>query len=328
MPGGDVAQGWAALAPGGPVGPFETPLPDLLEGDIEIAVDACGLCHSDVHLLDDAWRIGGFPVVPGHEIVGRVVQNAACDLPLGTRVGVGWFCGACLNCEWCTAGQDQLCLGARRTCVGRPGGFADRIRVNAGWAHPLPEGISSVHAAPLLCAGATVFAPLSRFDGPRVAVVGIGGLGHLAIQFSRASGRDVHAYTHSPEKADEARSLGATWVGTTASPAKGEYDLVLVTTHESLDWSRWIRALRPRGVLCLLGVPEQPVRFSAGHLVGLERSIIGGLTPGRAGVRRTLTFAAEQGIRPRVEVLPFTQICTAIDRLRNGDVRYRLVLEG
>lgn len=327
MQGRDSVSGWGAPVLGAPIVELQSTLSELSAGQVEITVDACGLCHSDLHLLDNAWGTGGFPVIPGHEVVGRVVDAGTTDLALGTRVGVGWFAGACGECEWCAVGDDHLCKKAVRTCMGHAGGFADRIRVDARWAHPLPDSLLAAHAAPLLCAGSTVFAPLLRFDGMRVAVVGIGGLGHLAVQFARKSGREVHAYTHSPDKVTEALALGAHTVGDTRAPAKNAYDLVLVTNHESLDWDRWVRALRPRGVLCLLGVPDQPAQFSAGHLVGLERSVVGGLTPGREGVRRALAFAAEHAIVPRVEVMPFALVATAIDRLRKGDVRYRFVLE-
>lgn len=323
----DSVRGWGGAAVGAHITELDVPVSPLPAGQVEIQVEACGLCHSDLHLLDNDWGTGGFPVVPGHEVVGRVLDSGSTDLAVGTRVGVGWFSGGCGACEWCAGGDDHLCKKAVRTCIGHAGGFAERIQVDARWAHPLPASLSSTHAAPLLCAGSTVFAPLLRFDAKRVAVVGIGGLGHLAVQFAGASGREVHAYTRSPNKAAEALSLGASWVGDTRSPAKNAYDLVLVTTHAALDWDVWVRALRPRGVLCLLGVSGEALHISAGNLIFSERSIVGGMTASRQNVRRTLDFAAEHKIVPRVEVLPFGQVGVAIDRLRKGDVRYRFVLE-
>ena len=179
--------------------------------DVEIRISHCGICHSDVHLVDGDWGMGSYPMVPGHEIVGTVAALGpeVRHLEAGARVGVGWQRGACLACESCGAGDENLCAENEATCVGHHGGFADRIRLDGRFAFPIPEGLASENAAPLLCGGATVYSPLRRWVKPsmRVGVVGIGGLGHLGLQFARAMGCEVTAISSTPDKEAEARSL-------------------------------------------------------------------------------------------------------------------------
>ena len=190
-------RAYAAHEQKGPLAPFVYEPGELGPNDVEIRVSHCGICHSDVHLVDGDWGASSYPMVPGHEIVGTVAAAgpAVRQLAVGQRVGVGWQCGACLECEWCVSGQENLCAQEEATCVERPGGFAERIRVDGRFAFPIPDALRSEHAAPLLCGGVTVYAPLARFARPslRVGVIGIGGLGHLALQFARAMGCEVTA---------------------------------------------------------------------------------------------------------------------------------------
>ncbi len=182
--------------------------------EVEIKISHCGVCHSDVHLIDNDWGISKYPFIPGHEIIGTVVAvgSAVKDRTMGERVGVGWQANSCGICEWCRQGEEHLCAKAQPTCVGRNGGFADKVRVNSRFAVPVPAGLESESAAPLLCAGITVYAPLRNHGvrpSSRVGVIGIGGLGHLGIQFARAFGAEVTAFSTSKDKAAEAKSLGA-----------------------------------------------------------------------------------------------------------------------
>lgn len=183
--------------------PFEYEPKPLGADDVEIAISHCGICHSDVHLVDGDWG-DVFPVVPGHEIVGNVVGGSAFSA--GQRVGVGWQRNSCGECEWCAAGEEELCPKNEATCMGSFGGFADRIRVNRRFVFPIPEALPSEVAAPLLCGGVTVYSPLARFAGAgtRVGVIGIGGLGHLALQFAKAMGCEVTAFSRSRDKEAEA----------------------------------------------------------------------------------------------------------------------------
>ncbi|MGZ3688078.1 MAG: NAD(P)-dependent alcohol dehydrogenase, partial [Bdellovibrionota bacterium] len=205
---------YAALGPKSALSPFTYEPGNLGAFDVEIAISHCGICFSDVHLLDDDWKRTTFPFVPGHEIVGTVTAlgNAVKDLKKGQRVGVGWQRGACLECDFCLEGNDNLCLKQTAICVGHHGGFADRIRTDSRFAFALPESLPSAATAPLLCGGATVFAPISRFGvGPKskVGVIGIGGLGHMALLFLKALGCEITAFSTSESKRAEALRMGA-----------------------------------------------------------------------------------------------------------------------
>src|SRR5438477_10141571 len=183
-------------------------------GEVEIKISHCGICHSDVHLIDNDWGFSKYPFIPGHEIVGTVVAMGADvrNHAIGQRVGVGWQADSCGICEWCRQGDEHLCAKSQPTCVGRNGGFADKVRVNSKFAIPVPEALESENAAPLMCGGITVYSPLRNHGvrpSSRVGVIGIGGLGHLGIQFAKAFGAEVTAFSTSKDKEEEARKLGA-----------------------------------------------------------------------------------------------------------------------
>jgi uncharacterized zinc-type alcohol dehydrogenase-like protein len=306
--------------------------------EVEIEVSHCGLCHSDLHLIDDSWSRSRYPLVPGHEIVGTVV---ACgpqvrELRPGQRVGVGWQRGACLTCELCVGGQENLCPEQEATCLGHPGGLAERVRADARFAFALPEELDAAQAAPLLCGGITVYAPLRRYGvGPnsRVAVVGIGGLGHIALGMLRVFGCEVTAFSTSPAKRDEALAMGAHHFASSSEPRAvlehaNRFDLVLSTVHARLDWTTYLRTLRPRGTLCLVGAPPGLLQIPAALLVTGERAIAGSDIGGRAQIREMLRFCARHRVAPTIETLPMDEVHVnqAIDRLRENKVRYRAVL--
>jgi alcohol/geraniol dehydrogenase (NADP+) len=306
--------------------------------EVEIAVDHCGLCHSDLHLIDDAWNRSAYPLVPGHEIVGTVVARGSDVGALypGQRVGVGWQRGACLSCDLCRAGEENLCAEQQATCLGQPGGLAERVRADARFAFVLPEELEPATAAPLLCGGVTVFAPLRRFGvglRSRVAVVGIGGLGHLALLMLRAIGCEVTAFSTSASKRTEALAMGAQDFVSSQEPRAvlehaNRFDLVLSTVHARLDWTTYLRTLRPRGTLCLLGAPPGLLQIPASLLVTGERSIAGSDIGGPAQIREMLHFCARHRISPRIEQFPMNEadVNTAVARLRENKVRYRAVL--
>ena len=303
--------------------------------DVEIRVSHCGICHSDVHLVDGDWGVGSYPMVPGHEIVGTVATlgAGASDLRVGQRVGVGWQRGACLRCEACLRGEENLCPDEAATCVDHQGGFAERIRVDSRFAFPIPEALASEHAAPLLCGGITVYSPLRRYAGPqaRVGVVGIGGLGHLALQFARAMGCEVTALSASADKEAEARGFGAhRFVPTTDAKAlraaSGTLDLVLSTTFLAQDGKALLRTLRPNGVLCFLGVPDAPLRLDLGEMLGRQLSVTTSVIGGRAAIREMLDFAARHAVAPKVQLKPLQDADAALAEVRKGRARYRIVL--
>ena len=234
---------------------------------------------------------------------------------------------------WCLRDEEHLCPEQQATCVGHPGGFADRVRVDGRFAFPIPPALPSEAAAPLLCGGVTVYAPLRRLARPgmRIGVVGIGGLGHLAVQFARAMGGVVTAISSSPDKEGEARGLGAeAFISTRESKVlrsiAGTLDVILSTVFLPPDWAALVRALRPGGTLCLVGAPAEPVSLPAFTLVGGQKTLTGSAIGSRPVIREMLEFAAREGIAARVEARPLAEADAALDVVRRGRARYRVVL--
>lgn len=312
--------------------------PGPLKGDdIEIEVESCGLCHSDLSLVDDEWGMSQFPLVPGHEIVGRISQTgeAVTRLKPGDRVGVGWFSRSCLTCDQCMDGDHNMCAQVEQTAVDRFGGFADKVRVQASWANRLPDDIDTASAGPLFCGGITVFNPLVQFDvkpTDRVGVIGIGGLGHLALQFLAAWGCEVTAFTSTGAKADEARKFGAHRVVDSRDrdalkAEAGRYDFILSTVAVPLDWNRYFAALAPKGRLHTVGAVSDPIGVEAFTLIGGQKSLSGSPLGSPVTIRKMLDFCDRHGIAPQIERMKMSQIDAAFDRLREGKPRYRIVLE-
>jgi uncharacterized zinc-type alcohol dehydrogenase-like protein len=330
-------RAYAAHAPKAALEPTTIELDPLGPHDVEIAVDACGLCHSDLHLVDDAWGGARYPLVPGHEIVGRVVERgpAAQHLAVGQRVGVGWQRSACLACPLCLRGEENLCARQEATCSGHPGGLAERVRVDGRFAFALPDALPSDAAAPLLCGGVTVYAPMRRLgvDATKsVGVVGIGGLGHLAVRFARAFGCEVTAFSSSPDKRDDALAMGAHHFAASTDPRAlrgsfGTIDLLISTVHVKLDWTLLLGTLRENGTLCLVGMPPGMIAFPASALLPKQRTITASDIGGRSTIVDMLDFAARHGVAPVVERMPMAEVARAVERLRRNEVRYRVVLE-
>lgn len=325
---------WAQHTPRTPLAAVELPDPGAPEGhDVDIAVEHCSVCHSDVHLLDGDWGEVRRPLIPGHEVVGRVIaRGPEAAVALGARVGVGWQAGACGQCHACRTERSHLCTGGKvRTCVGRAGGFANRVRVDSRWAFELPAGLDPTTAAPLLCAGLTVFSPIERFAvgrGRRVGVVGLGGLGHMAVRFAAALGAEVVAFDPDLTKRDLARQLGAReLVDARGALPDNAVDLLLVTTHANLPWDRWMKVLDLEGTLCLIGVPSAPLSVGVDPLLDEQKRVTGSVVGSPASMRRMLALAAEQGIAPITERLPLARVNEAVARVREGQARLRIVLD-
>jgi len=326
---------YAARRARGRLAPFVYRPERLGPHDVELRISHCGICHSDVHLVDGDWGALRYPMVPGHEIVGIVTARGARvrELALRQRVGVGWQRGACLECDACVRGEENLCPDEAATCVGHHGGFAERIRVDARFAFPIPETLRSEHAAPLMCGGVTVYAPLRRYAraGSRVGVVGIGGLGHLALQFARAMGCEVTAFSASADKEAEAHGFGAHRFVRMREPralraATGSLDFLLSTVFRPLDTAPLLDTLRPNGVLCFVGVPEAPLRLDVGSMLGRQLGVATSAIGGRAAMREMLEFSARHGIAPQVQVRPLAEANAALGEVRKGRARYRVVL--
>lgn len=330
----NTQRAWGQQVPRGPLLALEVPVAPTLEAhEVELEVVHCSVCHSDVHLLDGDWGEPKRPLVPGHEVLGRVLRvGARATVPVGSLVGLGWQAGCCGQCVACATGREHLCTGGKkRTCVHRVGGFAQRVLCDEGFCFALPEGLDPATAAPLLCAGLTVFSPLERFrvgPGTRVGVVGFGGLGHLAVRFASALGASVVAFDPDRSKAALARSLGAAELRDTedALPQE-ELDLLLVTTHAPLLWTRWFGAVALEGTLCLVGVPGEPVTVAPDPLLDGQKCLTGSVIGSPATMRRMLAFAAQKGIAPVVERMPMSRAAEALDRVREGRARMRIVLD-
>jgi alcohol/geraniol dehydrogenase (NADP+) len=329
-------QGLAAHAAGAELLPFRYDPGKLGAYEVEIAITHCGICYSDLHLIANDWGISQYPFIPGHEVIGTVsaVGSEVRALEVGQRVGLGWQSNSCGQCEWCTRGEENLCPFSEGTCVHRNGGYADRVRANARFVFPIPKALTSEQAAPLLCAGITVYNPL-RINGinpsSRVGIIGIGGLGHLAIQFARVFGAEVFAFSSSAGKEEEARALGAHhFINSRETKAikevNGALDFLLTTVNADQDWSTYIGALRPHGSLWFVGVPPAPVSAHAFPLISGWRTIGGSPIGPPARIREMLDVAARHGVKATTELFPMSKANEAIEKVKKSKVRYRAVL--
>jgi len=325
---------WQAEAAGRPLKQTERLMLAPSADELVLEVLHCGLCHSDLSMIDNDWGANRYPLVPGHEVVGRVtaVGEGVDPGAIGQLRGLGWVSGSCSHCPQCLGGTGNLCGSLESTIIGRQGGFASHVTAHQDWAIPLPEGLDPSAAGPLFCGGITVFAPLideAVCPTAHVAVIGIGGLGHLALQFARAWGCEVTALTTSPGKADEAMRFGAHQVHAldTLPDLAAQFDLVINTVNHPLDWGAVIGALAPRGRLHQLGVVRDSIQVRTPDLLLTRRSITGSRNSSPASLMKMVNFCVRHNIFPQVEHLPMDRINEAIDRLRRGDVRYRFVLD-
>ncbi|HUS06272.1 MAG TPA: NAD(P)-dependent alcohol dehydrogenase [Bryobacteraceae bacterium] len=328
---------FAAQHPKSPLTPFEYEPGPLHEDDVEIRVSHCGICHSDIHLVDNDWGMSTYPLVPGHEVVGTIVKkgSAVTTLQEGQRVGLGWQAGSCGGCEFCRHAEENLCANQAATCVGRHGGFANSVRADSRFSIPIPEGLESENAAPLLCGGITVYTPLRAYDvRPPMAlgVIGVGGLGHLAVQYASAWGCEVTAFSTSDNKREEAMALGADRFVNTSEAGSlarltGHFDFLLSTVPADLDWGAYLGALRPKGKLCVVGVPQSEIHFQGFPLIAGQKSVCGSPIGSPAMIAEMLAFSARHGIAAKTERFPLERVNDALDRVRANGARYRVVLD-
>lgn len=314
----------------------EIDLGSLNDEEVEVEVQYCGICHSDLSVLNNDWGISKFPAVLGHEITGLVVAigPAVKGIKVGQKVGIGWTSGSCMHCQQCMSGNHNFCPESIFTIVGHTGGFATRVRTHWAWAIPIPEKLSMADTGPLLCGGITVFNPLITYCKPtdRVGIVGIGGLGHMAVKFAAAFGCEVTAFTSSKNKFDEALSFGAQKVVSSRDPSAiqklaGTFDLLLVTANVPLDWTAYINSLAPKGRLHFVGILTEPVPVPIFPLISAQRSFSGSPIGPPVLITKMLEFAAIHNILPKTEHYPMSQINEAFERLESGKARYRIVLD-
>ncbi|PIQ23354.1 alcohol dehydrogenase [bacterium (Candidatus Blackallbacteria) CG17_big_fil_post_rev_8_21_14_2_50_48_46] len=331
-----MINAYAAFEPKAPLQPFAYDPGPLPADQVEIEVLYCGVCHSDVSVIDNEWGFSQYPLVAGHEVVGKIAALGAevKGLQIGQTVGLGWHAGYCNQCAFCRSGDHNLCSHSQATIVGHYGGFADKVRAAANAVIPIPEGVDISKAGPLFCGGITVFNPLVQFEikpTDKVAVIGIGGLGHLALKFLNAWGCEVTAFTSSAAKKTEAHALGAHHALNSRDPeeiasAAGRFDLIISTVNVKLDWNLYLSTLSPRGRLHFVGATLEPLDISVFSLMGGQRSVSASPVGSPDTIAKMLDFANRHQVEAVVETFPFEEINAALDRVREGKAHYRVVL--
>jgi uncharacterized zinc-type alcohol dehydrogenase-like protein len=328
--------------------PFDTttiPRRDLGEHDVLIDIKFCGICHSDIHQVKDEWGGSIFPMVPGHEIAGVVAQvgSGVQKLSPGDRVGVGCLVDSCGECEYCQAGEEQFCTkGAVPTYNGREydgeptfGGYSRQVVVDERFVVTIPDSIELQDAAPLLCAGITTYSPLKRWhagEGMKVAIVGMGGLGHVAVKIAAAMGAEVTVLSQTLSKQEDGLRFGAkhyyaTSERETFKALKSSFDLILNTVSANLPLDRYLSLLRVDGTLVSVGAPSQPDTFGAFSLISGRRSMAGSPIGGLPETQEMLDFCAEHGVAPEIELISADEVGDAYERVERSAVRYRFVID-
>ena len=338
-------RGYAAKGPSLPLQPFDFERREPGPHDVLVNIQYCGVCHTDIHQVRNEWRGSIYPMIPGHEIIGTAasVGDRVSKFKIGSRVGVGTFVDSCRKCGPCREEEEQYCeKGAIWTyncyeCDGKTltqGGYSTYITVDEAYAFRIPDSIPPERAAPLLCAGTTTYSPLRHFGvkrGSRIAVVGLGGLGHMAVKFAKAFGANVTVMSHSPSKREDAMRFGADNFIVTNGPEtfrknKSSFDFVVDTISAKHDFNEYLNLLRFEGTMILLGVPE-PALLAPASLENSRRCLAGSNVGGTRDTREMLDFCARHGIAADVEVIPIQRIEEAFDRTVRGDVRYRFVID-
>lgn len=328
---------FAAHEPEGKLEKFSYELGELGAEEVDIKVSHCGICHSDLSMINNEWGMTTYPIVPGHEIIGEVIStgNAVKNLKVGDKVGLGWLSASCMSCSECMDGSQHLCSNNEATIVGRHGGFADKVRGHWSWAIPLPNEIDLAKAGPLLCGGITVFSPIILAGvkpTDSVGVIGIGGLGHMALKFLKHWGCEVIAFSSNPAKKDEILAMGASKVVNSRDPEElagiaGTLSFILNTTNVTLDWNSYLTCLKPKGKFHTVGAVLEPMAIPAFSLIMGEKSV-GGSPIGSPELTKTmLDFCVRHTIYPTVEEFPMEQVNEAMAHLEEGKARFRIVLK-
>jgi alcohol dehydrogenase (NADP+) len=318
---------------------------ELGEHDVLIDIKFCGICHSDIHQVKDEWGGSIFPMVPGHEIAGVVaaVGAAVTKLSTGDRVGVGCLVDSCGECEYCEVGEEQFCVkGAVATYNGREydgeptfGGYSQQVVVKDRFVVTIPDSLELADAAPLLCAGITTYVPLKHWqigEGAKVAIIGMGGLGHVAVKIAAAMGAEVTVLSQTLSKKDDGLRFGAKHYHATSEKSTfrelaGSFDFILNTVSADLDINAYMRLLRVDGTLVNVGAPSKPFSVGAFTLIGGRRSLAGSAIGGLPDTQEMLDFCAEHSIAPEIELIAAEQVGEAYGRVERSDVRYRFVID-
>jgi alcohol dehydrogenase (NADP+) len=339
-------RGYAAIDATSPLGPWEFDRREPGPHDVVIDISHCGVCHSDIHQSRDEWGGAIFPMVPGHEIVGTVsrVGSDVRAWQLGDGVGVGVFVDSCRRCEACLAGEEQYCeRGMSTTYNGHEqdgttptyGGYSERIVVDENYVLRIPPGMSLPGTAPLLCAGITTYSPIRHFavrSGDRTAVVGLGGLGHMAVKVLKALGAETTVLSHSPGKREDALRLGADDFVDTSAPGaftqhSRRFDFIIDAVSAAHNYGSYLDLLRRDGTMVLVGLPDQPSLLDAAKLTDRRRRLAGSVIGGIRETQEMLDFCAERGVTADVEMIPIQDVNDAYGRMLRGDVRFRFVID-
>lgn len=339
-------RGYAAVHAKSPLAPFKFRRRDPRDHDVEIDIKFCGVCHSDIHQARDEWGGANFPMVPGHEIAGVVsrVGKAVTKHKVGDPVGVGCFVDSCRKCENCEDHLEQYCLKGNSGTYNSTeqdkktptfGGYSNSIVVDENYVLKIPKNLPLDASAPLLCAGITLFSPLNHWKagpGKKVAIIGLGGLGHMGVKIAHAMGADVTVLSHSMKKVDDAKRLGADHFYSTADEAtfkklRGSFDLIINTVSAAIDWNAYLSLLRRDGALVVVGIPDEAVPVGAFGLIGGRRTLAGSLIGGIEETQAMLDFCGKHNITSDIELIRADQINDAYARVVKSDVRYRFVID-
>jgi uncharacterized zinc-type alcohol dehydrogenase-like protein len=340
-----LVNAYGASAAGQPLAPMTIERRDVGPNDVLIEISHAGICHSDIHTVNGDWGPQPFPVVPGHEIVGTVTQVGpqVTRHQVGDRVGVGCMVNSCGECANCRNGDEQHCAdgnvptyaGTDRDGSTTQGGYSTHVVVDADYVLSIPDAIDPAAAAPLLCAGITTYAPLRRWGagpGKKVAIVGLGGLGHVAVKIAHALGAEVTVLSQSLKKQEDGLRLGAQDYYATSDPATfdelaSRFDLIVNTVSASIDLDAYLGLLAVDGTLVNVGAPAEPLSVNVFSLILKRRSFAGSMIGGIALTQEMLDFCAEHGIGAEIEIIAADQVNEAYERVLASDVRYRFVID-
>lgn len=340
-----ATKGYAASAANTPLAPYSFERREPREHDVAIAIKFCGICHSDIHQARDEWGGSIFPMVPGHEIAGVVtaVGRRVSKYKVGDKVGVGCFVDSCRKCSQCQKGEEQFCeTGMVLTYNGHDyegvptfGGYSEKIVVDENYVLRMPDGLPLDACAPLLCAGITLYSPLKHWQagpGKKVAIVGLGGLGHMGVKLGHALGAEITVLSQSLKKQADGKRLGADYYYATSDEEtfkrlQKRFDLIINTVSAEIDWNQYLNLLKTDGSLVLVGVPAKPVPVGAFPLIIGRRSLAGSSIGGIRETQEMLDFCAKHGIACDIEMIPVQKINEAYERVLKSDVRYRFVID-
>ncbi len=338
-------SGYAAAEPKAPLAPFDFDRREPGEHDVAIEIKYCGVCHSDIHQVRDEWFAGIFPMVPGHEIAGVVtsVGPAVTKYKVGDHVGVGCFVDTCRECYECTSGADNYCTVAPvmtyngKDHEGQPtyGGYSDKIVVDENYVLRIPENLPLDAAAPLLCAGITLYSPLKHWNagtGKKVAIVGLGGLGHMGVKLAHALGAEVTVLSQTTKKEEDGKRMGADHFYATSDPAtfdtlKASFDLILNTVSQADDWNRLMTLLKTDGAMVVVGAPEKAIPVHAFSLIPGRKTLAGSMIGSIQETQEMLDFCGEHNIVSDIETIAMKDVNDAYERVLKSDVRYRFVID-